>query len=268
MVDDQASGMDPTPGQLGILPSFATYGPLVSRMVLNGGDSSSPAWLAAPQFSVTLQRTTPTFSGNVGSLTLGGLPAGVVNSSLTWMPVRRYSAEQNGVVVPEAPEETYPYAWDIPLDAVYFDGVQLPLSNLGDVSSNGVGHSALIDTGNSLIRGPADTLVAILSTLVNSTSSASRLRDAEPLDTSGYTENDYTTFTANYDSIEYAYPCAEAHSLAFEFSGTRFQMDPRDFGRPIDSSAHWCVPNLAPTDPPEIGTYLYGWSLGEPFLRG
>lgn len=267
-MDEEATDIGPTTNQLGILSSFATYGPLVSRLVLNADNPSSPVFLESPQFSVTLQRTIPSVGGNVGSITLGALPSGVDNASLTWIPVRRYTPEQNGVVVPEAPEENYPYAWDVPLDAVYFDGVRLPSSTLGSVPIDGVGHSALIDTGNSLIRGPADTIIAILSLLMNSTSAVASFEASPSLDSSGYTEDDYSAFTSNFDSIAYAYPCAEAHSLVFEFSGSQFQVDPRDFGRPVgDAEAKWCVPNFAPTDPPELGNYLYSWSLGEPFLR-
>ncbi|KAL5522891.1 hypothetical protein ACEPAF_1158 [Sanghuangporus sanghuang] len=272
-VDDNITSDDVTTSRLDILPSFSTYGPLVSRLVLNrefvdNGDTSL-AYLSSPQFSVTLQRTIPSVSGNVGSLTLGALPSGVDNSSFAWIPVRRYTPQQDGVAVSQAPGETYPYAWEVPLDAVYFGGVRLSSSMLGDVSQNGVGHSALIDTGNSLIRGPADVIVTILAMLVNSTSTPSPFADPGSLDASVYSEEEYASFTEEYDSLPYAYPCEEAYSLEFEFSGRRFQVDPRDFGRPVDDSdEHFCVPNLAPTDPPQLGGYLYSWSLGEPFLRG
>ncbi|KAL5522860.1 hypothetical protein ACEPAG_8878 [Sanghuangporus baumii] len=272
VVGDNITSDDVTTNRLDILPSFSTYGPLVSRLVLNrefvdSGDASL-AHLSSPQFSVTLQRTIPSVSGNVGSLTLGALPNGVVNSSFAWMPVRRYTPQQNGIAVAQAPGETYPYAWEVPLDAVYFGGVRLSSSTLGDVSQNGVGHSALIDTGNSLIRGPADVIVTILAMLVNSTSTPSPFTNPGSFDASVYSEEEYASFTEGYDSLPFAYPCEEAYSLEFEFSGQRFQVDPRDFGRPVDDSEHFCVPNLAPTDPPQLGGYLYSWSLGEPFLRG
>lgn len=71
------------------------------------------------------------------------------------------------------------------------------------------------------------------------------------------------------------YPCADAQVLAFEFGGRRFDVDPRDFGSPIyaedtedGKTMLWCTPNLAPTDAPELGAYLYSWSLGDPFLKG
>lgn len=71
-----------------------------------------------------------------------------------------------------------------------------------------------------------------------------------------------------------AYPCADAQVLSFEFGGKRFDVDPRDFGSPIyaqvteEGKVLWCTPNLAPTDAPELGAYLYSWSLGDPFLKG
>ena len=234
--------------------------------------SGSPLSSSSPQFTVTLQRTTPSLSGDVGALTLGGLPPGVDASALTWVDVRLYTPSQGGLVIPAAPDETYPYAWEVPLSNVYFDGVQLPVSSLGVVRSPGVGTSALIDTGNSLIRGPADTVIAILALLANTTSSTSPSdSDSEgPLDQySDYTPEDYEEWLESYDAHDYAFPCGAEHRLSFEFGGERFDVDPRDFGRPVGNpDANWCVPNIAPTDPPEMGGYLYSWSLGEPFIRG
>ncbi|EJC99086.1 acid protease [Fomitiporia mediterranea MF3/22] len=273
--DEDITGGSSISGQVDILSSFNTYGPFVSRLILNnssnhdGGTEDSSGFLASPQFSVTLQRTIPSLSGNVGMFTLGGLPDGVDNASLTWMPVRRYKKEQNGVFVPQAPDEVYPYAWDVPLDAIYFDGVRLNGSTLGDIRLEDVGQSALVDTGNSLIRGPADIILAILSILANSSSSTAPFLRSSQVAGSDYSEQEYSDFTENFDSFAYAYPCAEAHLLSFEFSGRQFPVDPRDFGRPMgDRDAYWCVPNIAPTDPPKVGNYLYSWSLGEPFVRG
>lgn len=164
---------------LGILSSLATYGPLLTRLILQSETSHSHS-LSNPQFSITLERTNSqsVLSGGVdpnskpgGTLTLGGLPTltGLTNasssSSLTWAHVRRYTSSQNGVIVPEAQDETYPYAWEIPLDAVWFDGVRLEESTLGDVRVHGVGMTALVDTGNSLVRGPADVVRVILGIL-------------------------------------------------------------------------------------------------------
>ena len=66
------------------------------------------------------------------------------------------------------------------------------------------------------------------------------------------------------------FPCADAHSLAFQIGGQMFPVDPRDFiTQAFQNSVDVCMPNLAPTDPPQMGGggYLYSWSLGDPFLK-
>jgi hypothetical protein len=45
-------------------------------------------------FAITLQRDTVEIGGNVGQLSIGGLPPGVQNGSLTWVPVRGYTRKQ------------------------------------------------------------------------------------------------------------------------------------------------------------------------------
>lgn len=57
---------------------------------------------------VTFQRNTIDISGN-GSITIGQLPEGVDNSSITWVPVRLYSPADGGQNAPTfAPNEQYP----------------------------------------------------------------------------------------------------------------------------------------------------------------
>jgi len=57
---------------------------------------------------ITLSRDTIDISGH-GQLTLGKLPDGVDNSSLTWVPVRLYSSDEGGLRSPTfAPNEVYP----------------------------------------------------------------------------------------------------------------------------------------------------------------
>ncbi|KAJ6523800.1 aspartic peptidase domain-containing protein [Mycena sp. CBHHK59/15] len=123
------------------------------------------AALAAPMFTVTLQRDTVDIGGTQVWLSLGELPASVQNSSLTWVP-------------------EYPIAWELFIDDVYLDGVRLPRSNL---SASTIKLSALIDTaglpwswrylidlypqGNSLLRGPADVVKVINAQLGGSASS-------------------------------------------------------------------------------------------------
>ena len=47
-----------------------------------------------------LQRDTIDVSGNNGALTIGKLPDGIDNSSLTWVPVRLYSPRDGGLNPP------------------------------------------------------------------------------------------------------------------------------------------------------------------------
>ena len=57
---------------------------------------------------ITLQRDQIDISG-AGQLTIGQLPEGVDNSSLTWVPVRLYSTSDGGLSAPSfASGETYP----------------------------------------------------------------------------------------------------------------------------------------------------------------
>ncbi|PAV22951.1 acid protease [Pyrrhoderma noxium] len=281
-----------------ILSSFSDYGPLIPRLILDLSSTPSASPLQNPQFTITLERTafssvSPSgMSGAVGQLTIGGLPPtfqeSTTENDLFWTPVRSYTPAQSGISISEAPGEAYPYAWDIPVEAVYFNGVKLPSTTLGDVTVNGVGESALIDTGNSLIRGPADVIATILALLLNTTDKVTPSVRGAILQ-GNPSEEDYEQFTSNFDVYTYAYPCASAQSLVFEFGGIgklgnfnlnisdstggtrKFKVDARDFGRPIyteKDNGKWCIPNLAPTDAPELGGYLYSWSLGEPFLRG
>jgi len=92
-----------------LLSSFATIGPFIPRLVARGE-------LAAPLFAVTLQRTSIEVGGNEGMLYIGELPPTVNNASLTWVPVRRYSASQGGMKAPaDDPGEVCCYlAFDVP----------------------------------------------------------------------------------------------------------------------------------------------------------
>lgn len=120
-----------------VIASFATYGPLLSRLI-------DQHVIASPMFATTLQRDTLDIGGNMGSLSIGGLPAGISSESLTWVPIRAYSAQEGGLPPsPAAPNEVYPLVWEIALDDVYFDGVKLARSML---SSPSITLSALVDT--------------------------------------------------------------------------------------------------------------------------
>lgn len=218
-----------------VIASFATYGPLFSRLISQGA-------FAKPMFATTLQRDTVDIGGNVGMLSIGELPAGIKENSLTWVPLRAYSAQEAGLPPPpETPNEVYPLVWEIAVDDVWFDGNKLARSTL---SSSSITLSALIDTGSSLIRGPQDVVGQITSTLGGDT-----------------------------------FDCAIPHNLTFVIAGKPFSVDPRDFVRqsPIEepfetaeaggSAAVTCISTLAVTDPPGTPGFLYSWSLGDPFLK-
>ena len=140
-----------------------TYGPLLSRIVQSNA-------LDNPMFTISLQRDTidpssPSSGGGTGTLTVGTLPSGVDNSSLTWIPVRLYTPAEGGLEPPSfAPNEVYPYRWEIPIDGVWIDGTKLPASTipaLGGVDKGGI-TSALIDTVRPLLY-PASLLTLTLT---------------------------------------------------------------------------------------------------------
>ncbi|EGN94451.1 hypothetical protein SERLA73DRAFT_188362 [Serpula lacrymans var. lacrymans S7.3] len=224
-ISSRQSSTSPS-GTSAIFASYSSIGPFISRLVVQG-------LLALPMFTVTLQRDAIQIGGNQGMLSLGELPESVNNDSLTWVPVRGYTPEEGGLNPPaDAPNEVYPIAWEIPVDDVYFDGERLARSQL---SSPNISLSALLDTGNSLIRGPPDVISYILNTALGGS----------------------------------PFPCSEQHTLAFQIGGQMFPVDPRDFVSQTQSeSLEDCVANITPTDVPVIGSgYLYSWSLGDPFLK-
>lgn len=212
--------------------NIISYGPLVSRLAMSGE-------IEEPMFAITLQRNTIDVSGT-GQISIGELPQGVDNSSLTWVPVRLYDPADGGLNPPSfASNEVYPLRWEIPLDAVYLDGQKLPDTTLTGTSSE---LSALIDTGNSILRGPQDVVNNILSTV-----SPARAADSSALPT---------------------FPCTSAHSLSFQIGGKMFPIDPRDFVSQNNSGdATTCVAsNVVATDAPSAGA-LFSWSLGDPFFK-
>ncbi|KAK0186292.1 aspartic peptidase domain-containing protein [Armillaria mellea] len=203
-----------------ITDSYASMGPFVIRLVAN-------AELNAPMFTVTLQRN------YYISRRIGELPAGIKNESLTWVPIRSYSSEEGGLAGPtDSPNEKYPINWEIFIDAVYLDGQKLNRSSL---ASSDIAVSGLVDTGNSLVRGPSDVIDAIHSQL-------------------GGTE----------------FSCSTPHTLAFQIGGKMFPIDPRDFiVQAFADNVDICAASIAVTDTPVLGGGgpLYSWCLGDPFLK-
>ncbi|PPR00690.1 hypothetical protein CVT24_000978 [Panaeolus cyanescens] len=213
-----------------VFASYATLSPFFPRLI-------SQLVLSRPMFSVTLQRNTIDVGGNLGMLSIGELPEGISGDNMTWVPLRAYTVEQNGLPAPpDSPNEVYPVTWEITIDDVYLDGVKLPRTNL---TSNTIGISALVDTGNSLIRGPADVVKYVRSALSPSNPH----------------QNGH-------------FPCSTPHTLAFSIGGKLFPVDPRDFAsQAYNNNVEECYPNLVDTDTPRPGGYLFSWSLGVPFLK-
>ncbi|KAJ7599122.1 aspartic peptidase domain-containing protein [Mycena floridula] len=204
-----------------ILASYASQGPFLPRLIEDKA--------ILPMFTVSLQRDTIDIGGNVGMLSIGEFPS--QNSSMTWVPLRAYSESEGGLSSPSGRTETYPITWEIFIDQVYFDGQILPRSTL---SSSKITLSALVDTGNSLIRGPQDVVAEIYKRLGGQ-----------------------------------VFSCSQAHNLSFSIGGNMFDVDPRDFiTQAYYNNVDSCLANLAPTDAPVEGEgYLYSWSLGDPFLK-
>lgn len=63
-----------------LLSTFSSNGPLLARLV-------SAGQLKQPSITISLQRDTIHFGGNVGLLSIGELPDGVTNKSLTCMSI-------------------------------------------------------------------------------------------------------------------------------------------------------------------------------------
>jgi len=213
-------------------------GPLLSRIVTSNA-------LKEPMFSITLQRNTIDIGGN-GMLSVGALPSGIDESALTWVPVRRYPVNVGGLQAPSfAPDEIYPFRWEIDVEGVFLDGQRLPDSTIptGDEDVDSLRVSALIDTGNSLIRGPKDVVDGVLSS-ISSTYNPSAARPVAQV------------------------PCSVPRSLAFQIGGQMFPVDPRDMiGEQREGDTSTCVAdNLVSTDAPSVGA-TFRWNLGAPFMR-
>jgi hypothetical protein len=211
-----------------IIHSFPSIGPFLTRIISQGK-------LAQPMFTITLQRDYVAIGGNAGMLSIGALPSTVSNDSLTWVPIRMYQTTTGGLA---DGEDDYPLTWEVFLDGVYLDGEELPKTSL---TLENIKVSALLDTGNSMIRGPQDVIREI------------RARIGLQTDGGG------------------TFDCDEPHELAFKIGGEMFRVDARDLiSQAYVDSVEECVANVAVTDSPTLdeGDRLHSWSLGDPFLKG
>ena len=105
-------------------------------------------------FTLTLEREEPISTGsNIGVMTLGGLPSGISNSSLTWVPVQTYAVQEAFSDIVVAPNTSAfwnevsaitphaPRFWQVALDAVYTNGQKSPST----LNSTGLSLSAVLD---------------------------------------------------------------------------------------------------------------------------
>ncbi|KAI1792306.1 hypothetical protein LXA43DRAFT_919309, partial [Ganoderma leucocontextum] len=117
--------------------SFSVLGPFLTRLV-------TLVILSRPLVVIALRRDRVSLSDSTGTLSLGELPSGLTDEDLTWVPVHSYSPSEGGLPLPpDAPNEVYSLAWEVPVDDIYFDDAKLPRSILSPAS---VSLSALLDT--------------------------------------------------------------------------------------------------------------------------
>ncbi|KAJ8089250.1 hypothetical protein PM082_014498 [Marasmius tenuissimus] len=221
------------------------FGPVLSRI-------SMTHMLKDPMFTIELQRSTIDADEGEeahGQLTVGKLPDDVKDkeSEVLWVPVKLYTPEEGGLRAPDfAKGETYPFRWEIELEGVFFNGQPVANSKIPAGSNLPAAAAsktfALIDTGNSLLRGPKDVVDDIL----------------------GRASRNYRPGTANSAT----FPCTQAQKLEFQIGGKRFPIDPRDFiGETSVGDTTTCVAdNLVETDAPSFGA-TFRWSLGDPFFK-
>lgn len=88
-------------------------------------------------------------------LSIGALPKGISEESLTWVPLRAYTVADGGLPPPpDTPNEVYPLVWEIPVDDVFFNDVRLDRSKLAPPN---ISLSALVDTVRIFLSSPIIT---------------------------------------------------------------------------------------------------------------
>ncbi|KAF5334561.1 hypothetical protein D9758_015789 [Tetrapyrgos nigripes] len=173
---------------------------LTGKSTLTGSDDSILGTIAMtgaldmPMFSIQLQRAT--IDIGQGVLTIGALPEGINNGSLTWVPVRLYKDSDRGTTASSFTpvDEAYPFRWEIDIDGVFLDGQRVRDSA---IPANGVSvttTTVLIDSGTTNLEGPSDVVNDILSTVS-------------------------TTYDPSSADASITLPCDVPHTLAFQIGG-------------------------------------------------
>ncbi|KAF7966863.1 hypothetical protein HWV62_36697 [Athelia sp. TMB] len=207
---------------------------------------ASAGKLKAPMYTLSLQREDPTSAdSNAGVMTIGGLPSGISNDSLTWVPVQPYSIDISlfgglqtpidATVIAEALKimPTSPMVWEAPIDGVYVNGQLLKDSTAksGRRATN-PGLTALFDSGTTQTLLTASDLQSPLFPSVN----------------------------ADDGSL----PCNTVINMAIGIAGKQFPINPFDLIEPFDENdSEKCVPGISQADPPsEIRNTLIAFYWG------
>lgn len=116
----------------------------------------------APMYTLSMQREIPTSDGsNAGVMTLGGLPSGISNDSLTWVPVKTYPGSlavlgnYNGQISPSIANDidqilpSAPYIWEAAIDGLYIEGQLQENSSVNKTITNQYGLNGLFDSGTT-----------------------------------------------------------------------------------------------------------------------
>ncbi|KAF7968544.1 hypothetical protein HWV62_30165 [Athelia sp. TMB] len=221
------------------MQAMASSAPLLNRLADSGK-------LKSPMYTLTLQREIPTSVGsNAGVLTIGGLPSGISNDSLTWVPVRQYDSSlvlssnlATPVNKPASPTlakdiesiiPTLPFVWEAAIDGLYLEGTLLTNSSVNTTFTNQYGLSALFDSGTT------DLLL---------------------------TSNDIQTLQGLSQSGPNT-PCALPLNLAIGIAGKQFPINPFDIWGPGGSSTSVnCTVSLDANDPPTVKSNLVAFYWG------
>lgn len=183
-------------------------------------------------YTLSLQREDPTSTGsNAGVMTIGGLPSGISNSSLTWVPVQPYDTsvalfgnlqslqdlDPTGSLVAAAQKimPTTPMLWEAAIDGVYIDGKRL--------SDETEGLTALFDSGTT-------------QTLLTATDLQSSLLPSI--------------------SSEGTVPCNTVLNLSIGIGGKQFPINPFDLIEPADNDdSEQCFPGISEADAPSSSEF-------------
>ncbi|KAA1067417.1 hypothetical protein PGT21_004503 [Puccinia graminis f. sp. tritici] len=210
---------------LGFQPLASSGVTPIWQSLMNNG-SQSGGNVSFPGFTFSLTRYINTT--RPGEVEPGGLfTLGTLNSSLIapGEPINFISLPQN--------LQSY---WLIPLDGLDVNGFTL---NLNSQSSPNVA----IDTGTTLIGGPANEVKQFYSQVVGSSPASGSYQ--------GY----------------YSYPCNSSVLVTFRFGGKNYSMAPDDFNLGPFGSNGRCLGSVFELELSGASRSLISWVIGDSFLK-